>query len=364
MITSLHIQNFQSHANSELNFSPGVNIIIGSSDSGKTAIIRAIRWIVWNRPSGNSICSHWGEETKVCIETKEGSIIRSKDKVDKYILEENNIRKGNKRTKTELKAFGASVPEEVNRFLNINEINLQQQLDAPFLLSISAGEVAKHFNKVAKLDKIDKGTSNINSAISKLKSTIATKTEDIENKKIELAKFEYLEEFETKLEVLEELEKRRNNIYNKQTKLVNLLTKANIVIEEIESYQDIISLEEPVQDLLNLYERKKVLAKKEIRLNKALSTYILNKDEIFRISPMLDLEAKINVLQELYSIRNNKMLQYERLSKAMKVYNSIYLQLNEEKQKHTQLLKRFNKEFPQQCPLCGLLVPHDHNLKI
>jgi len=54
MIKYLQIQNFQSHKDSLLEFDPGVNVIVGSSDSGKTAVIRALRWLVWNRPSGDA----------------------------------------------------------------------------------------------------------------------------------------------------------------------------------------------------------------------------------------------------------------------------------------------------------------------
>ena len=36
MITELDILNFQSHEETHLSFHPGVNIFVGSSDSGKT----------------------------------------------------------------------------------------------------------------------------------------------------------------------------------------------------------------------------------------------------------------------------------------------------------------------------------------
>jgi len=65
MIKTLSIQNYQSHKDSTLEFDPGVNVIVGSTDSGKTAIIRALRWLIWNRPNGDSFRSTWGGDTKV-----------------------------------------------------------------------------------------------------------------------------------------------------------------------------------------------------------------------------------------------------------------------------------------------------------
>ena len=151
MIKSIHIQNIQSHEDSYLDFSSGVNIIIGSSDSGKTAIIRALRKLVWNKPSGSAIQSSWGGSSIIRLETEDGSVVWSKDKTDTYILQLTG------KKDLVFKAFGTSVPEEINSVLNFNEINLQNQLDTPFLLSETPGAVATHFNKIARLDKIDIG---------------------------------------------------------------------------------------------------------------------------------------------------------------------------------------------------------------
>jgi len=161
MIHKIQIQNFQSHKRSSLELSAGVNIIVGASDSGKTAIIRALRWLLWNRPGGDSFRSHWGGDTSVTIDTSDYEISRSKGKENLYTL-------GN----TEFKAFGTDVPEEIQQALNLNEINLQQQLDSPFLLTSSAGEVAAHFNRIAHLEDIGKGLKTAQSKIRELTQEI------------------------------------------------------------------------------------------------------------------------------------------------------------------------------------------------
>ena len=161
MIKSIQISNFQSHADSYLEFDEGCNIIVGNSDSGKTAIIRALRWLVFHKPTGDEMRSHWGGKTKVELFTDDAHVVKSKDKEQEYVLGD-----------THFKAFKTDVPDEIVQALNLNSINLQSQLDAPFLLSETPGTVASHFNKVAKLDKIDTATQNINSWISELTSII------------------------------------------------------------------------------------------------------------------------------------------------------------------------------------------------
>ena len=52
-IDKIILENFQSHKYSELEFVEGLNAIIGSTDSGKTAIFRAIKWALYNEPQGD-----------------------------------------------------------------------------------------------------------------------------------------------------------------------------------------------------------------------------------------------------------------------------------------------------------------------
>jgi exonuclease SbcC len=121
MIKALFIRNFQSHKNSNLEFVPGVNVIVGLSSSGKSAILRALRWLIWNRPLGNEFRSNWGGVTHV--EAHLGFHSGHSDKVSR-IKDKDEVYFGNK---IEHKAFRSEVPEEVQKIFNIGEINLQQQ---------------------------------------------------------------------------------------------------------------------------------------------------------------------------------------------------------------------------------------------
>ena len=211
MINSLQIKNFQSHKNTKLEFSEGVNVILGPSDSGKSAVMKALKWAINNRPSGDKICSWWGGETEVKILTDEGIITRKKDKSDEYRL-------GDPLGEYKdliFKAFGLTVPEEISSTLNISEVNIQNQADAHFLISKTPGEVAAHFNKVARLDKIDIATNNVNSWLSHLRNDIGSVAvkgrasfglvKQLADAKEGLEKFAYLQKMEIDLEVLEEL---------------------------------------------------------------------------------------------------------------------------------------------------------------
>ena len=150
MIEVLKLKNFQSHEKSSLEFCGGVNCIVGSSDSGKTALLRALNWVINNRPTGDSFRSHWGGDTVVDIMLDEQLIRRERTKKTNLYLIDSAYD-----PKEEFKAFGTDVPEEVTKVLNFSSLNFQNQMDAPFLLSSGAGEVVRYLNQVVDLDVID-----------------------------------------------------------------------------------------------------------------------------------------------------------------------------------------------------------------
>lgn len=143
---------YQSHKGSIINFDRGVNVIIGSSDQGKTAIIRAIRWVVDNRPSGSGFIPHGDTNALVLVKTEDGYVTRIKGDAGNHYKIDN----GDK-----FEGFGLTVPNPIKNLLNISDINFQNQMDAPFLLSSSSGEVSRYLNNIVNLEKIDTSIANI-----------------------------------------------------------------------------------------------------------------------------------------------------------------------------------------------------------
>ena len=352
MIQKILIKNYQSHKESELIMDPGVNIIIGASDSGKTAIIRALRWAIWNKPSGNSMRSHWGGKTSVEIITDDCRISRSKDKEELYTLGD-----------SEFKAFRTEVPEEIQKALNMSEINLQRQLDNPFLISETSGNVAQHFNKVAKLDSIDKGLQNINSSINQLNSTIGKEAvkdkpatgliKQINDKQKELAGFAYLEKFEIEVEVLEELDKQYNTTVEKERKLKILLINIEDVSTKIDQYKDILELEKPVEALLKLFEEKQAYLGDHLDLESLISL-INNVDvSIKEVQALTELENPVNSLLKLYNnleiAENNEI----KLSKTLSTLESINTSIESKTSSIKALEVEFKEGMGSICLLCG-----------
>lgn len=62
MIKHIEITNFQSHLSTVIDFVPGVNVIVGGTNSGKSVIMRALRKVLRNDPPGNFFISWWGQK--------------------------------------------------------------------------------------------------------------------------------------------------------------------------------------------------------------------------------------------------------------------------------------------------------------
>ena len=49
MIKSIHIKNFRSHIDFEMEFNKGLNVIIGENDAGKTTLIDSLKILFGNK---------------------------------------------------------------------------------------------------------------------------------------------------------------------------------------------------------------------------------------------------------------------------------------------------------------------------
>ncbi len=153
MIKSLDIQNFQSHQATSLEFSPGVNVLVGSNDSGKSAVIRAMLWVIRNRPRGKAFIRHGSDGE--CFAT---ITLDNKTGIQRY-------RKGSENNychidphhgEYHLEALRSDVPPIVLDILNIKEINVSAQLDGHFLVLDSPGKIASALNDVVHLDEAER----------------------------------------------------------------------------------------------------------------------------------------------------------------------------------------------------------------
>lgn len=165
-IAELELENFQCHAHTRLTFSPGLNVIVGPSDQGKTALLRALRWVLHNEPRGSDFVRVGADSCRVTVAFDDGTrITREKGaRANRYVLEKDGEQQV-------FEAVGWDVPPAVKaahgmaalRLDADTEIplNLGGQLEGPFLLEAPGSLRAKAIGQVIGAHIIDAATRDV-----------------------------------------------------------------------------------------------------------------------------------------------------------------------------------------------------------
>ena len=108
-IVKIEIHNFQSHADTVVEFDRKFNVIVGESHQGKSAILRAIRWVAEGKPSGKGIIRIGQTEAYVELTLKNSTIIRkfisAKENGYKVYLPNGEVMEGNTRMVPQIQAI-------------------------------------------------------------------------------------------------------------------------------------------------------------------------------------------------------------------------------------------------------------------
>ena len=348
MINSLKIENYQSHKDSFLKFSSGINIISGSSNNGKTAILRALNWVITNRPQGIAFKSTFSDKKETC---KVSLIINDTEIVRERSNSINSYQVGSSLFTT----IGNDVPSEVSSAINISDINCASQFERHFLLMDSPGEVGRTINKVVKLDDIDALISNISSKITSTNKELEIKKQDLDKLNASLEKFKDFCVIENLVKQIIEYDSKVKTIENRVKLLSYIVTegvRVEAIITSIENKYD--GLEEEIKTLEQLwldYNTNSAL----ISDLKKIVTNIKELDSRIGVS-----EAILKHGEPLEEIENNVIKYLATCSVLNKISNlkQDWDGYFESMKKDEKLIEKYEKEFEDLlktygCPLCG-----------
>lgn len=163
MIRYVELLNWQKHRRLRIDFDP-ITTFVGPSDSGKSAILRALRYVCLNKIGVRKFCTWGTEKARVRLGLEKGVVVsrqRGPGATNTYRL--------GKRT---FKAFGAQPPAEVAAVLNVDELSFHRQIESPFWFTTSAGEVSKNLNKIVDLGSIDTTLHNLSAELRKTSAEV------------------------------------------------------------------------------------------------------------------------------------------------------------------------------------------------
>jgi exonuclease SbcC len=229
MINKLTMTNFQAHENTTIEFQPGVNVIVGPSDRGKSSIIRALQLIFFNRPGGDAFIRHGAKQCHVEVDLAGGNTIsRTRSSVKNEYAVNGAV----------LKAPGREVPKEVSDVYPIQEINFQGQHDSPFMLSESAGEVGRMLNKMVDLTSIDRSLSYLNGKKRDLSQKIESVRDNIKESEAERVRYAPVTEMQKDMITIKEIGGRLNIIASTEEKADSCIESCCKLTAELKKMPD------------------------------------------------------------------------------------------------------------------------------
>ena len=334
MWKKIEIRNFQSHKKTVINLNEGITAITGESDNGKSAVVRAIRWLIENRPSGTGKLNSWwnksfNEPMSVRLYVNDNDYVERirKDTSNGYNICKDGVT-------TELSAIGTDVPIEVIEFLNISDVNVQYQFDQPYLISMSAGEASKYLNRIIHLDSIDECLSLAESSKRSSVSEEKVVESDINSLK------KYLEDNEWLLDC--------KNISLRIEKYDEKLSHINNEIETLRS--DVGEYESVKNDIVDVSIMKKLMEEIDAievpdctELDSSIKYYEMLESEIIDTSKMNKLMNEIDDFD---------IVSTEELSQSIVLFESLINEIEDLKNKKDELIKLM----PETCPYCGAVI--------
>lgn len=195
MLEKVSLQNFQTHSKLVLTFDERITTIVGKSDVGKSAIVRALEWVFLNRPSGDAFIKDGKQFARVRAYVDGHTITRKKGKQNLYIVDGQ-----------ELKAFGSKVPEPVEDILHISELNFQRQHDSVFWLSQSPGQVSRELNRIINLEVIDSSLAEAGRRMRESKSALEITEGRVQEAKKEKTSLAFVDSMDSQLKRLEKMD--------------------------------------------------------------------------------------------------------------------------------------------------------------
>lgn len=152
-VAEIEIDGYQSLVDVTIPLSPGVNVIIGESDVGKSAVVRAVQGLISNQRGDGFINNRTGK-CRVRLVSDSGDTVVWKKPENSYRLNDDDP----------FMKVGASVPQEILDAINMapleldkniaRSINIVEQGAPKFLVEDKETDVAKTIGAITRLQPV------------------------------------------------------------------------------------------------------------------------------------------------------------------------------------------------------------------
>lgn len=226
-IESINVKNFQIWKDVDLKLGD-FNVIKGSSNSGKSSLVRAINMVL-NNDWHKSWLRQDEIDTSVEIHFTDGTSIKrirgSQNSVK--ITPSDTLEESMKWS-----GFGNTYPDEVKNFLSISEENCSYQFDQHFFLSLSPSKRALTFGSFSDLQKIDEINNLVQKKIRDGEKLLKSYELELERLEKDLEKSNSFLELKPAVQLLLKINDFKKTLYN----VVNYKNRINSIDKMLHSF--------------------------------------------------------------------------------------------------------------------------------
>lgn len=334
---NLQVQDYQIIKKAALEFVPGLNVIVGPSNNGKTSILKAAKASLYTVPGTTSIRAGTNNY-KVGINYNGHTAILQKGLKDSVYLVD-----GEKYTK-----FGTTTPQVVSDAFNIKELELNgnkeqlnfwDQMNYPFLLDKSGVELFRFIIDSGENDRISKALRNMVSdrqAISKnidmlqgsiniVDTEIDTYTTQLENAKSTIDASIKIIELQSKVAKLNLLKETYRELNQLKINKLEIVEKTKFLYSRLEILKTTNSI------IKNINTKLRTLNDYFFSLGTLIGDISDIKDDLHILETVKNSKPKINQnLPELKNIRN-KVNYITEQRKCLKIHSVAKLNYSKDK---------------------------------
>jgi len=277
------IENFQCHKKTSLKPAPNgqLTVITGESRKGKTAILRALRWLFTNDPSGDEFINWDAKFARVTAIYASGHKVqryRTRGGTNRYII---TAPDGSEQV---YEGFGNVVPLEVRQITGIRSIefgdlklylNLHEQLEGPLMgnKTVSSPQRAKVLGKLAGTEEIDYAAKTLGTDLYRRRNDKKRFEAEKKEKAERLKEYEYLpalgksiEKLKVKFAEIAILIQKRDKLQTLLEQLSNLNAKRDKIIGRLEGLKFIETVEPLLTKTSNDTRQYTELGQKTLKL--------------------------------------------------------------------------------------------------
>lgn len=339
MIESLYIRHFQNVIQDRITFAPGLNVIVGDSAVGKSARIRALKWVLLNYPEGDEFIGDWRNApyafVKLFIDGRTVSRKRGEG-VNEYTIDGKL-----------LKAFGRGVPQSISDLVNVGPLNFQGQQDPVLWFTLPPPEVSRRLNEVVRLDVIDKVLQDVASRVRKSEAKVDVATERLQEAKADAEQWQWADEFTDDVERLSYLNTQIETLGNRCARIDSA---AHAISRATDTAQNAAEL---IVDANRVLERARQRRKCDARLARVqeLGEQLTRCEQLIR-TPLPDLSR----LRKLRAERQKADEGLRRIESLAHGLEMVSMQVESYDEELERCRREIKKRIGTVCPTCGQTI--------